>query len=303
MKLYWYYSGLRGFFYFLPRKRWDLIMKYTIEGFNQSEALNFKDVINGKIVQIDVTDLAILRWIVDFYPRMSKIEINGAQYVWISYKAILNDMPLLDIKKVALANRLKKMVHFGILNFELVQNGNTYTYYSFGNNYMNLISTPVTQTTTPCHLNDNPLSFERHPPCHLNDNHNNSSIIDTSINQSIINNKTNATKVADVVEFNFDEMGAETTQAVKDWIEYRRSIKKPIKTQVQMDNLRKQLWGIHKGSCDGVNKMRLAIQHSISNGYQGLFEAKYTAAQQRLLDKKQQLDDYLDEVLEMVEPK
>lgn len=112
-----------------------------------------------------------------------------------------------------------------------------------------------------------------------------------------------ATKVADVVEFDFDKMGSETTQAVKDWIEYRRSINRPIKTQVQMDNLRKQLWGIHKGSCDGVNKMRLAIQHSISNGYQGLFEAKYTAAQQKLLDKKQQLDDYLDEVLEMVEPK
>ncbi len=120
---------------------------------------------------------------------------------------------------------------------------------------------------------------------------------------SIGKDKTNATKVADVVEFDFDKMGSETTQAVKDWIEYRRSIKRPIKTQVQMDNLRKQLWGIHKGSCDGVNKMRLAIQHSISNGYQGLFEAKYTAAQQKLLDKKQQLDDYLDEVLEMVEPK
>lgn len=116
-------------------------------------------------------------------------------------------------------------------------------------------------------------------------------------------NKTNATKVADVVEFNFDEMGAETIQAVKDWIEYRKLIKKPIKTQIQMDNLRKQLWGIQKGSCNGVNKMRLAIQHSISNGYQGLFEAKYTAAQQKLLDKKQQLDDYLDEVLDMIEPK
>lgn len=184
-------------------------MKYTIEGFSQVAALKFKDIIGGKTIQIDITDLSILRWLVDFYPKMPKMEIDGNSYVWISYKALLNDMPLLDIKKVALANRLKKMAYFGILDFKLLTNGNTYTYYSFGKNYEKLISfnnslTPVIQMTPPCHSNDTPLSVEQQPPCHSNDTHNNSSTIDSSINQSIKHNKLPATNVADSVSEIFD---------------------------------------------------------------------------------------------------
>ena len=47
-------------------------MKYTIEGFNQKEVL--------ELGNLDVIDLVILRWIVDFEPKMAKKEIDGEIY-------------------------------------------------------------------------------------------------------------------------------------------------------------------------------------------------------------------------------
>ena len=95
-------------------------MKYTIYGFSQKEALNFRKTVvdkNGseKEIKVDCIDLLILRWFVDFYPKMIKIEIEGEQYAWVKYQSILEDLPLLDIKKQALFDRLKKLCAFDIL--------------------------------------------------------------------------------------------------------------------------------------------------------------------------------------------
>ena len=81
-------------------------MKYTIEGFSQEYALTLKKNIITKYgvektIKIDFTDLVILRWFVDFYPNMKKMIIDGKEYVWLSHKKLLNDLPLLDISKRA----------------------------------------------------------------------------------------------------------------------------------------------------------------------------------------------------------
>lgn len=120
-------------------------MRYTIEGFSQTEAIKFRrtEIVNGKekVVTLDCTDLVILRWFVDFWPNMMKVEIGGRQYAWLSYKALIEDMPLIGIKKGMLALRLKKLVDFGILTHQTVKSGGTFSYYGFGPEYVRLLDT------------------------------------------------------------------------------------------------------------------------------------------------------------------
>lgn len=118
-------------------------MKYTIHGFSQEIALGFRKEIetNGKktIIKLDCTDLLLLRWFVDFYPRMSKLYIDNQEYAWVNYATISKDLPLLEIDKVAIYRRFKKMSEFGILEHKHVKEEGSY--YGFGENYKLLIDT------------------------------------------------------------------------------------------------------------------------------------------------------------------
>lgn len=124
-------------------------MKYTIEGFSQEAALKMQTTITEndktKTIRLDCTDLLILRWIVDFYPSMHKTTIEGAEYAWVSYDGLLEDMPLLNIGKRALFDRLKKMEQLGILTHKTVTRKGTFSFYGFGENYKLLTS----HNTTP----------------------------------------------------------------------------------------------------------------------------------------------------------
>ena len=75
-------------------------MKFTMCGFSQQAALEFG---------LDTTDLYILRWIVDFMEsgRMRTMTLDGERYYWVSYQGIVDDMPLLYIKKDAVYKRLR----------------------------------------------------------------------------------------------------------------------------------------------------------------------------------------------------
>lgn len=102
-----------------------------------------------KTIKLDCTDLIILRWIVDFFPNMKKAIINGTEYAWVSYDSLLEDLPLLDIGKRALSDRLRKMETLGILKHETVRTNGTYSYYGFGPEYSRLISTHNHTTQAP----------------------------------------------------------------------------------------------------------------------------------------------------------
>ena len=120
------------------------MLKYTIEGFNQEYAMTLrKEVeINGKKVlkKIDCTDLVILRWFVDFYPNMKKINVDGQEYAWISHGKLLEDLPIIDINKRSFIERMKKLVEFGILDYQLIKKGGTFSVYTFGENYKYMVS-------------------------------------------------------------------------------------------------------------------------------------------------------------------
>jgi len=118
-------------------------MKCSIEGFSQEYAVTLKKkvIINGKEVErkIDCTDLVILRWFVDFYPKMKKMEIDGNQYAWLTHSKMVEDLPIIDINKRAFSERLQKLVDFDILTYKLVKEGGTIALYGFGKNYINLV--------------------------------------------------------------------------------------------------------------------------------------------------------------------
>lgn len=116
-------------------------MKYTIEGFNQEEVI--------KLGNLDVIDLVILRWIVDFEPKMTKKEIDGEIYFWVNYQSLLDALPILDICKKTLYRRLEKMCSVEILKHKNVKENGNYSYYTFGQKYTNLIS----KMSEPCDAN------------------------------------------------------------------------------------------------------------------------------------------------------
>ena len=114
-------------------------MRYTIEGFSQEYAMTLKKTVvtskGEKTVKIDCTDLVILRWFTDFYPNMRKTTIDGREYVMITHSKLLEDLPMIDISKRAFIDRMQKLVDFGILDYQLVKKGGTFSFYTFGKNY------------------------------------------------------------------------------------------------------------------------------------------------------------------------
>ena len=125
-------------------------MKLFVNGFSQEAVLSMVDTVKdshgkAKTIRIDCTDLEILRWLVDFYPKMSKIKDGPHEYAFFTYKKVLEDLPILNISKQALSDRFKKMEHFGILRTLCKkESGGTFTYVGFGDSYTKLISNEPT---------------------------------------------------------------------------------------------------------------------------------------------------------------
>ena len=118
-------------------------MRYTIEGFSQEYAMTLKKTVTTdkgeKTVKIDCTDLVVLRWFTDFYPNMRKTIINGREYVMVAHSKLVEDLPMIDISKRAFIERMQKLVDFGILDYQLVKKGGTFSFYAFGENYIHLV--------------------------------------------------------------------------------------------------------------------------------------------------------------------
>ena len=118
-------------------------MKNTIEGFSQRYATTLRKTVikRGKEteIKIDCTDLVILRWFVDFYPNMKKMIVDGKEYAWLTHNKIMEDLPLIDISKDAFVDRMQKLVEFNILQYQFIKEGGSFSLYTFGENYYNLI--------------------------------------------------------------------------------------------------------------------------------------------------------------------
>lgn len=207
-------------------------MKYSIDGFNQEYAMTLrKEVqINGKnvIKKIDCTDLVILRWFVDFYPNMKKINIDNREYAWISHGKLLEDLPIIDISKRSFIDRMKKLVEFGILDYQLIKKGGTFSVYTFGDNYKYMVSSErpsqegMHSNDIGIHSNDIGYAIERHRGMQSNDigvcsqTHNKDiSIKDTSIKDKSIKNNKDKKDIVDI-GLSSDSLPSSSNQKIKE---------------------------------------------------------------------------------------
>lgn len=128
-------------------------MKYTLEGFSQEAALSMQATITEsgrtKTIKLDLIDLTIIRWIVDFYPNMKKTIIEGTEYVWLDYSTFVEDMPLLGLSNQSLYKRCMKMVRLGVLKHKTVRSKGTFSYYTFGPEYSRLVGGHNRAAQTP----------------------------------------------------------------------------------------------------------------------------------------------------------
>lgn len=103
-------------------------MKYSILGFNQEMVCEIRKTILNKnkykILTLDVSDLLIIQEIADFMNRKKVIKytIDDKTYVSIKYDLILEDLPILGIKKQALRDKIDKICELGIIEKKVIVN-------------------------------------------------------------------------------------------------------------------------------------------------------------------------------------
>lgn len=262
-------------------------MKYTIEGFSQEEALSLKKEVikkvdgkaQTKILKLDVIDLMLLRWFVDFYPNMKKKIIGETQYAWVNYQSIVNDLPLLDIEKRPVYNRFLKMCELGILIHHHDKVGGSFSYYSFGENYSRLIKKPP--------MNQNSQGYESKFIGGMNQNSQGVGTKiptkDSSINNSSINNSfsikeyeeekekketNNQYSETEIVVNKIKKIPDETIRnKLLEIMKTRERKGKPITTEV----LKTILERLHQYSGGNKEKQIEILNVSVMNGYDTVF--------------------------------
>lgn len=108
-------------------------MRYTILGFTQTTLTKYN---------LNLTHALILRYIIDLIqnPRIVTKEENGKKYYWIKYKELIEDLPILNIKKNMLYKRLKELVKKEILDHCPTKDSTgTFSFYAIGKNYKELL--------------------------------------------------------------------------------------------------------------------------------------------------------------------
>lgn len=96
---------------------------------SQVLGFNYKDVL--KCGNLNVEELFILKWFMEFYPISEKKTINGIKYGWVRYSYFLDVFKGLGFKnKRTLSVRFNDLVKKGFLLHEVVREGGTYSYFS-----------------------------------------------------------------------------------------------------------------------------------------------------------------------------
>ena len=247
-------------------------MKNSIEGFNQAYAMTLKKEVeqNGKLVtrKVDCTDLVILRWLVDFYPKMRTMDVDGERYVMLTFGKLQKDLPLLDISKRALSERLQKLVDFKILKYKFIKDGGTFSLFAFGENYINLVRSTddgvCAQPTTGYAVDQQRGMRSTDDGVCTQPTTKDNSII----NNSILNKKEKEEKEKTINDI-IAEQKEELQEPLREYVKMRKSIKKPITTH-GLELAVKRLSELTSDTSVAVK----IINQSIMNSWQGLFELK-----------------------------
>lgn len=184
-------------------------MKYSILGFNQDCVLKLQKEQGGKVKKLDATDLLILRDVADFMNRSKiiKYTIDDKVYFSIQYATILEDLPILDIKKQALSDRLDKMVFLNVLEKIVVKNqSGTFVAFRMGAEYEKLLYSCTNSQTIP-------TSSELQVQMYSTTNHNTNITNNSSTKEEKEDNKLSSQKKELTWRDDFDLFLAEVNKA------------------------------------------------------------------------------------------
>ena len=244
-------------------------MKYSILDFNQEKVLKLQKKQGDKIKKLDITDLLILSCIADFMNRSKiiKYTIDDKTYFSIQYTAILNDLPILDIKKQALSDRVDKMVFLGVLEKTVVKNqSGTFVAFRVGKEYEGLLysctSSEILPTSSGTHLQT--YSTTNHNTNITNNNINNKEKdieIDKSISIKKKKNSFNVRQDLSYVDEAFRGIWLE-------WLDYKDEINKQYKTQRGATS---QYNTLKKYANDKPHLANAIVKRSIEQSWDGLF--------------------------------
>lgn len=217
---------------------------------------------NGKqkTIQIDCTDLVILRWFVDFYPKMKKMIVDGREYAWLTHSKLMNDLPLLDITKRSCIDRMQKLVEFGVLDYKLIKDGGTFSLYSFGQNYINLVdkSNDGMQSTNIGGMQSTNIGV-------CSQLHNkDSSIKDSSTNDNKKERKTGYDEILSGIEVE-DLRGL-----YLEYIKMRKMIKAPMTDRALTMLIAK----VNKLEPNSIERQKLLLETAIINNWKSVYPIK-----------------------------
>ena len=108
-------------------------MQSTVHGFSQKNLIK---------LGLDLCDAIILRYFIDCkeHKKMRTKVIDRNTYYWVRYDKVLEDLPLLRMKKYTIQSRFFKLRDLGVITHYVLREGGTYSYFGIGENYINLIT-------------------------------------------------------------------------------------------------------------------------------------------------------------------
>jgi hypothetical protein len=213
-------------------------MRYSILGFSQKMVCSLTKTIkrDGKadlVLKLDMTDLLILRQLADF-PNRKKTKkqiVDDKLFFWVDYKGLLEELPILDIKKQALRDRLDKMVELNLLekavvNFDRLGSA---TCFRMGDNYETLLYSDENKqsTTQGCVVDYTGDGSELH---------------DININEENkgIKEKENILKESEIVKF-WNEKTTDYPKVKIVSAKIKRAINARIKDGYSVDDIKKAI--------------------------------------------------------------
>lgn len=131
-------------------------LRFSILGFAQERVVEVRAINGTKELRLDVTDLLLLNQIADFPNRSSVMKIieDDKIFFWMAYSEILGELPILNMKKQALRDRLDKLVTLGLLEKRIGKTSNM-TFFRLTSKYESLkYDTVVFDTEKGCVVND-----------------------------------------------------------------------------------------------------------------------------------------------------
>lgn len=285
-------------------------MKYTIEGFSQEAAMKFQntEVINGKVVTqyLDCTDLAILRWFVDFYKFMRKMTIDGQEYAFVNYQRLVEDMPLIRVSKKAFAERMRKMAKMGILVHQHVKEGGSFSVYILGEGYNMLVDTKAKQKEKDVAAEDSESPKKEEVGVRLNGQGAQKRVYPVSLNvhPSPFERTTNSNQINNqiyiynnIINNIFSShqhypFGAALNETIKNWLEYKIQKHQPYGERGLRSLVTQIMNNVGRYGEDAVEEI---ILESMSSNYTGIIWEKLKKQQAKANEQETNQKQYTHE--------